>query len=34
MGGGGGVDTARSRPTLGLKQRVNTEVSVPVGLIQ
>lgn len=29
-----GLDTARSRPTLGLKSRVNTEVPVPLGLIQ
>lgn len=29
-----GVDTARSRPTLGLKCHVNTEVPVPLGLIQ
>lgn len=30
----GGLDTARSRPTLGLKSHVNTEVPVPLGLIQ
>lgn len=33
-GGGGALDTARSRPTLGLKSHVNTEVPLPLGLIQ